>query len=698
MSSEQSPLDHQTVEQTKQQIRSLVGEIAQLSKSDVRADEYYAAFMQRIVSALAAVGGAVWLLGESRRLEIAYQMNLSQTLLDPNSPEAGRHLRLLHHVCQSNEPQLVPPLSGTEGETGGGNPTEYLLVLAPLISDNKPEGIIEVFQRPDSQPTAQRGYLRFLTQMCELAGEWLKSRKLKHFSDRHSLWAQADQFARMVHESLDVRETAYVITNEGRRLIGCDRVSVAIKRGRVCKVESVSGQDTIENRSNIVTSLGRVATRVVATGEPLWYEGVTEDLPPQVEEAVDEYVDESYAKTVVVLPLRKPDDPHEVASVGRNTELVGEVDRDREVIGALIIEQIETDLPREILEPRIDLVYEHSSRALSNALDHHSVFLMPLWKTIGRSPLLVKGRNLPKTLIVGFVLLAIVLSLVLIRTDFKLESEGTLRPAVRRDVFFDVGGTITQVHVKDGKQVEQGEVLIELINHELEQEWEKTIGQLHETRERLDSLRRAKVKGNLTASQEAQIAGEYMQLVEREKTLQRQRELIEEKRSKLKVRSPISGQVLLPWDADQSLLHRPVTTGQRVMTIADPSGPWELELAMPERRMGHLARARQKKLAEQSSGTESSSDEREDLRVSYILATDPGSRKNGEIKEVYGITQVKGEEGPTVKVTVDIDSSDLTDEPRPGTTVTASVHCGRCSLGYSWFHEVMEWIQKHVLF
>jgi hypothetical protein len=698
MSSEQSPLDHQTVEQTKQQIRSLVGEIAQLSKSDVRAEEYYAAFMQRIVSALAAVGGAVWLLGESRRLELAYQMNLSQTLLDPNSAEATRHLRLLSHVCQSNEPQLVPPLSGTEGEAGGGNPTEYLLVLAPLVSDNKPEGVIEVFQRPDSQPTAQRGYLRFLIQMCELAGEWLKSRKLKHFSDRHSLWAQADQFARMVHENLDVRETAYVITNEGRRLIGCDRVSVAIKRGRVCKVESVSGQDTIENRSNIVTSLGRVATRVVATGEPLWYEGVTDDLPPQVEEAVDEYVDESYAKSVVVLPLRKPDDPHEVPAAGGNAELVGEVDREREVIGALIIEQIETDLPREILEPRIDMVYEHGTRALANALDHHSVFLMPLWKTIGKSSLLVKGRNLPKTLIAAGAILAVILALLLIRTDFKLESEGTLQPAVRRDVFFDIGGTITKVHVKDSSIVKQGDVLIELVNHELEQEWEKTIGQLHETKERLDSLRRAKVKGNLTPSQEAQISGEYMQLVEREKTLVRQQELIEEKRSKLLVRSPIDGQVLLPWDADQSLLHRPVTTGQKVMTIADPSGPWELELAMPERRMGHLTKARHEKLSSPENQADAGTDAPQDLPVSYILATDSSSRKYGHIKEVYGITQVKGEEGPTVKITVAIDSNDLSDEPRLGTTVTANVHCGRCSLGYSWFHEVAEWVQKHILF
>lgn len=323
--------------------------------------------MQRVVSALAAVGGAVWLLGEGNRPELAYQINLSESLLIPDSPEAARHLRLLHHVARAGEPQLVPPMSGVEGDEAGGNPTSFLLVLAPLTGDGTMEGVIEVFQRPDSQPATQRGYLRFLVQMCELASEWLKSRKLKHFSNRHSLWAQADQFARMVHDSLDVRETAYTVVNEGRRLIGCDRVSLAIKRGRVCKVEAISGQDTIENRSNLVTNLGKVATRVVATGESLWYEGNTEDFPPQVEEAIDDYVDESYAKNVIVLPLRKPGSPDEVLAGDHNAELVGEVHVEREIVGALIVEQIETDLPREILEPRIDLVYEHSTRAFKRA-------------------------------------------------------------------------------------------------------------------------------------------------------------------------------------------------------------------------------------------------------------------------------------------------------------------------------------------
>ena len=57
----------------------------------------------------------------------------------------------------------------------------------------------------------------------------------------------------------------------------------------------------------------------------------------------------------------------------------------REIIGALIIEQLETDVPREILDPRIDLVYEHAARAMSNTLDHNNLFMMPVWRAVGKS-------------------------------------------------------------------------------------------------------------------------------------------------------------------------------------------------------------------------------------------------------------------------------------------------------------------------
>ena len=261
---------------------------------------------------------------------------------------------------------------------------------------------------------------------------------------------------------------------------------------------------------------------------------------------------------MIVLPLRKPGDAQEMAAEAHNPEMVGEVQVDREIVGALIVEQIETDLPREILEPRVDLVYEHSTRALSNAIDVSNVFLMPLWRTLGKAPLLVKGRNLPKTALVGGAIVAIILALCLIPTDFDLKGDGVLQPVERRDVFFDVDGRITEVAVGDGETVEEGELLVQLENHELNQEYQKIVGQISETTERLDSLRRAKRNPRLDASQEAQFSSEYLQLQQRKKNLQGQLELIRRKRDQLTVRSPMTGQVLLPWDAEQSLLRRPV--------------------------------------------------------------------------------------------------------------------------------------------
>src|SRR6476660_2599553 len=389
----QAQISAETIEKTKQQIRGLVSEIAQLSKSDMGPEEFYSAFLQRVVQALAAVGGAVWVLGEGRKPQLSYQINISEKLLDAESEDAQKHFRLLDYVVHSNNGQLVPPLSGFADERMGATPTRQLLVINPLGHDNQVAGLLKIFQRPDTQPATQRGYLQFVKQMCDVAGEWFKNRKLRDLGDRHSLWAQADQFARQVHESLDVRETCYTIVNEGRRLLGCDRVTVAILKHGACTVEAVSGQDTIDTRSNVVTLLGKLATRVVKSGEPLWYGGSTEDLPPQIEEAIEDYVDQSYTKSLAVIPLRQP----KQAETNSPQAQVEELAHTGQIIGAMVIEQIESDIPRDILAPRLDLVYEHSARALSNSIDHHSLFLMPVWRAIGKSRWVVEARKLPKT-------------------------------------------------------------------------------------------------------------------------------------------------------------------------------------------------------------------------------------------------------------------------------------------------------------
>lgn len=692
-----------TIEKTKQQIRGLVSEINQLSKTDMEADEFFPAYLERVIQALAAVGGAVWLMGEGRQLQSSYQVNVSEPLLEEGSDECEQHLRLLQHVAHSGESRLTPPLATTGGENAVGNPSRYLLVMSPLKVDGEVEGVIEIFQRPDGQPATQRGYERFLNQMVELASEWMKSCKLKQFTDRHSLWAQADHFARLAHDSLDIRETCYTVANEARRVAGTDRVSVALMKGRVCKVEAVSGQDTVEPRSNIVVAINELSSKVAAVGEPLWYDGNADDLPPQIEKSIEKYVDESYAKSVVVLPLRRPKTTDDrLDQQHRRNEVALESNESNEVIGALIIEQIESDLPRDILEPRVDLVYEHASRAIANSLDHRNIFLMPVFKAIGKTAVITKARNLPKTLLAAAVILTLIGVLFFIPARLMISAEGTLEPVEKKSVFVSVGGSVSEVLVSDKSIVTKGQPLIRLKNFELEAELTQLRGQLNVIKKSLDTKNGQRGGESLSPQDIIQLDGDIAQLEQQEVALLSQIEVREEQERRLTILSPIDGQVMLAWDVERSLERRRVEPGQVVMEIADLSKEWELELNMLEGRMRHITMAE-----------EDAKQDKRDLDVSYILETDARNEYDGTVRYIDDVTRIAGEKGSTVLMRIKIDKEELLKAQsanrrnakvseagtlRPGATVKAKVDCGDTTLAYRWFHEVVAWVQRNVLF
>ncbi|MBN2218155.1 MAG: biotin/lipoyl-binding protein, partial [Pirellulales bacterium] len=464
MSTEQS-LNPELIEQTKQQIRTLVAEISQLSRSaDIAPEEFYSEFLNRVVQALAAVGGAVWIIEDEGRLTLKYQINLQKSGLRENEEGQRQHGRLLHRAMSGGEALLVPPHSGVgEDEDDVSNPTDYLLVLGPLKTDLEVVGVIEILQRPETGVSAQRGYLRFLGQMCDLAVDFIKSRQLRHFSDRQVLWSQLEDFTRRVHETLNPHETAYTIANEGRRLIECDRVSVAIRRGRKCRIAAVSGQDLFDKRSNTVRLLGELATRVVETGDTVWYTGDTSNMAPQVEDAVQEYVDDSHSKTVAVIPLVRP----ELTEEQRDPEKVYEPP---EPVGALIVERIEDSRIPENMVHRVAVVAEHSSIAMANAMEHQNLFLMPVWRAIGKTRWIFHARTLPKTVAISAGVVVLLLCLLFVPYSYKVHADGVLRPQNRNYVFARVDGTVKQMLVKHGDWVRKGDLLMKLENPDVEVE------------------------------------------------------------------------------------------------------------------------------------------------------------------------------------------------------------------------------------
>src|SRR5208337_1156996 len=565
MSSYQQPPDDQLIEQTRRQIQTLIGEISQLSRQNVAPGQFYNAFLDRVVSALAAIGGVVWTKGENGQLALQYQVNLQQTGLLEDEEKQKSHSRLLYKLLGNPDVVagnglLVPPHSGF-GDDEAANPTEFLLVFGPLRTDLEMVGLVEIFQRAEAAPQVQQGYLRFLVQMCELAGDFLKSHQLRHFSDRQVLWARLEDFTRSVHASLEPMETAYTIANEARRLIECDRVSVAIRRGSRCTIEAISGQDLFDKRSNTVRLLGRLASAVVATGEPVWYAGDTRDLAPQVEDAVQEYVDDAHSKMIAVLPLGRPK-PDEDAEKEEKEDAEGPV-------GALIVEQIEDNRVAPAMAQRIDVVCRHSSVAMANAMEHQSLFLMPLWRAIGKSKFIVQARTLPKTIMVAVAVLAVLLALFIVPADFDLHSKGTLEPVHRKDVYADIDGEVDEFGtdlngkpIEQGSPVKKGQLLLKLQNRTLKAQKVDIVGQVATLEQEVDDLaRQLNINGPaMKAADFAQLSGKKAESEQKLRSAKQQAEIIDSKVAYLELHSPIDGLIFTP-EVKNRLEGRPVQPG-----------------------------------------------------------------------------------------------------------------------------------------
>src|SRR5216117_3026280 len=91
----EQPIDQREVERTRQYIRQLVAEINQLSGADIPPQKFYGEFLERVVNAVAAVGGAVWSREGQQPPRLQHQVNfLASGLLD-EARGAGGHSALL---------------------------------------------------------------------------------------------------------------------------------------------------------------------------------------------------------------------------------------------------------------------------------------------------------------------------------------------------------------------------------------------------------------------------------------------------------------------------------------------------------------------------------------------------------------------------------------------------------------------------
>ncbi len=236
----------------------------------------------------------------------------------------------------------------------------------------------------------------------------------------------------------------------------------------------------------------------------------------------------------------------------------------------LIVEQIEDNRVAPAMAQRIEVVCKHSSIALANAMEHQNLFLMPLWRAIGKSRFLVQARTLPKTVLVVVALLTVLLSLFLVPWDFDLHAKGTLEPVERRDVYTHVDGDVAEFGLgTDGKPIEQGswvkkgQLLVRLTNPTLDMQKADIEGKIASEIPHYEALQHSLDDGG--SSQRSQdytkLVGEWTESKQKLESLRKQAKLFQDQIDALNVLSPIDGQIVT-WDLQRQLKDRPVQRGQ----------------------------------------------------------------------------------------------------------------------------------------
>ncbi|MCX7400090.1 MAG: hypothetical protein NT138_20665 [Planctomycetales bacterium] len=683
----------ENLKKVRERVMQLAREIEQMSGQDLAPPLFFQEFLVRVVTAIGARAGAVWLVDESNRLGLTAQVNLEQTGLRERPGALALNEKLIVDVLQTGEARTL---------THGGEaqlPTEHVLVLSALHKEKKCVGVVELFQRPDVPIKAQSGYMQFLEQMCGYGSRFIEGKRRNPGDQadlKNQFWTDFEQFSLRIQRSLVEQEVADAAASDARSLLGADRVSVVTRKGRSVRVRAVSGQSSVNPRANLIAAMNKLASRVIDMGETLTYTGKVDGLAPQIEEPLAAFVQESGSRMVMMVPTFETED-----MVRKQGE---EADRDRKTkrikaTGCIVIEQIAESEPLPQLEQRAELIADHVGAALWNARQHGRIFGLSIWKQMGTALEWFKGRKLMITTAVLAAIAVVAAALSLIKLDYPVTAEGKLMPIEQHAVFATWDGVITHdgLKVNGDEEVKKGQILVVLENDELEGQIEEAKASVRKYEQLVIGKRAEIVQSELNIPRMSDeekpqsLANiERMRVeqrgIEGDLEIARQQVLNLENRKKEKLTIYAQADGRIPnFQLRQLLEDRPVRQGDHLFDIMNDNGAWQMELLLQEKRMGHILRAQREATATNKSI---------ELPGRFTMATQPDAKFECHLTKVATRSTTDTELGTVFELNAVANEGQTLPEKRIGAEVTVKIYCGQSTLFYWCFGDVVDTAQK----
>jgi hypothetical protein len=503
-------------------------------------------------------------------------------------------------------------------------------------------------------------YVDLLTAVCEITGEF---ERRKAIEDQHLQVDRLKSFVQLVnncHSSLDSTEIAFHLTNDARQLLRADRVWLFSNNYRL-KLLSCSSVAEVESRAHAVELIRALTREAFRFGESYVFARSESTAVPPKYRNLKKYFQQCPTEGLYVTLLRGP--------------------RTGTPIGSLVVECFEPHDRMQLINGLKNIV-PCAESALKNSMALERLPLRRLWGMIAWVSEQFHFRAIPRTVAILAVLAAAVVSLFAIKSDFNLAVTGEIRPLVERNIFAPADGIVDSIAIEYGDRVVRNQPIAKLFSPDYQLKLKQLQGQLEVVRKKLETDQVLRMQAINKGEDEIQI-GNLTANIEQGKleieSLNQQIEFYLGLTEKLTIVSPISGQVTTR-DVQQSLLNRPVSRGNRLISVAETDGPWQIVFHISDLDLGYLMQTTNQVR----------------WQVDYKFKSDNVEVHTCEIDRLDGGNTIQDDGRSYVKAFASFDAS-LLDEPRVGQSVYGKIKCGRRSLFFIWTRDVQDFLKTNFL-
>jgi hypothetical protein len=636
----------------QQAMKALSAELSRLASLDASESGIHQAVLKLLVSATDALGGAFWLVakrsGKDLYLQLGAALDLETAAGQTDSDQRQQTLRAATETILSSQPLVLMPSPAGQGPVTPGvllNLGPHAIIGAPLRSGDDHLGSVQLWFPAKSDPKKLADIALMIQALLTELGPRLRSRHLRDLGAQTHRQQRLLQLAGDLTGILDAETGGKLATAHARELLGINRVSILLRHGDRWRVLAISGQESVDKRSRLVTGMLHFVSRQ-ARDHP-WV------VLTSAEEA---YFTGSQMQSAALIPLR--DGPE-----GR-------------VLGSLLCESTDAasfgaaGAPGDPRPPSLALAQwlaDLSGKALNAALVHQAIPFGRSLARLGRWQQETSVSRKRRWLFRTAFLASLFVSAALWPMKIKVEGDCRLLPLKRALITAEAPGRVEEVLVREGEHVTKDQVIARLDTRRLESELASTA----QARKRLEAeAQRQRGQGKEALARIASL--EAGAQAEMENRLRLQIGLAQ-------LRSPLDGLIMTK---EVHLKNGTFLQAGEVLAEVASVDAWDLRLEIPEADINLIEEA----LAEHSPRP-----------VDYLLYTQSARRLHASLTSKNQISPAlqPGPDGGVFSITLpQVDIPDrLRPLMRPGLTGRAKIELGRRPAGTVLLRKFTRWLR-----